>query len=264
MTIIAVDDEKIALECLIEAIRESLPTARVYGFRGGKEALEFVRENGCQIAFLDIEMREMGGVMLAQELRNLRPDINIIFTTGYAEYACDAFKLHASGYILKPITGEKVKKEINDLRYPLETEKEIVLRIQCFGNFDVFDKEGKMVHFARSKAKELLAYLVHRQGTSCTIKEIAAVLFEDAPYDLKQQSYLQTIISSMLQTLKSIGAGNVIQKSYNNLALNTSLVDCDYYNYLQKETETEPIYLGEYMSQYGWAETVAAYLNEIH
>lgn len=261
MKIIAVDDEKIALEGLMDAIKAAIPEAELYGFRGEQEALEFAKENNCGIAFLDIEMREMGGIGLAKALKSMNPDMNVIFTTGYGEYACDAFELHASGYIMKPVTKEKVEKELADLRYPAKTGENKLLRIQCLGNFDVFDAGGIPVHFPRSKAKELFAYLVHRQGTSCTIKEIAAVLFEDAPYDLKQQSYLQKIISAMMSALKTVGAGDVVIKSYNNLALNIGLVECDYYKLLQDKEEMENVWRGEYMSQYEWAEFVAEYLN---
>jgi two-component SAPR family response regulator len=51
------------------------------------------------------------------------------------------------------------------------------------------------LHFERSKAKEIFAYLIYKHGASCTIREIAAILFEDEPYDRKQQWHIQKIIS---------------------------------------------------------------------
>ena len=73
--------------------------------------------------------------------------------------------------------------------------KNALLKVRCFGNFEVFNLNNIPLHFERSKAKEVFAYLIYKHGASCTIKEIAAVLFEDEPYDRKQQGYTQKIIS---------------------------------------------------------------------
>ena len=162
--------------------------------------------------------------------------------------------LHASGYIMKPVTAEKVKKELEDLRFPIEPKSNALLKVQCFGNFDVFTPDGKPVHFERSRSKEIFAYLIHRHGSSCTIKEIAAALFEDEPYDKKQQNYIQILISAMMKSLKKIGAETVINKSYNSLSVDVNLVDCDYYRFAELDAGAVNAYQNEYMSQYYWAD----------
>ena len=86
MTILAVDDEKLALASIVEQIKQLLPEAEVLGFRKPDEALEAVQEKPCEIAFLDIEMKEMDGITLAKRIKRLHPQTNIIFTTGYSEY----------------------------------------------------------------------------------------------------------------------------------------------------------------------------------
>ena len=65
MKILAVDDEIIALEGLIKSIKEADKTAKVFGFRFSDEAIEFMKTNICDVAFLDIEMVAMNGVNLA-------------------------------------------------------------------------------------------------------------------------------------------------------------------------------------------------------
>ena len=109
MNVIAVDDECLALETLVDSIEKSLSEAQVYGFSKPEQALEFVSENGAEIAFLDIKMRGMTGLELAKRLKDINGDINIVFVTGYSEYTLDAFRLYASDYILKPATPEAVK-----------------------------------------------------------------------------------------------------------------------------------------------------------
>lgn len=254
MKILCVDDEPLALEMLTEAIEEAAPDAELKAFRKQSDLLEEARQGGCDIAFLDIHMRGMNGVELAKKLKDLNPKTNIIFVTGYDEYTGDVMRLRASGYVMKPVTKEKLEEELKELRFPIEPKSGAVLKVQCFGNFDVFTLDGTPVHFERSKSKEVFAYLVHRHGSSCTVKEIAAALFEDEPYDLKQQAYLQKIISAMMKSLRKIGAEKVINKSYNSMSVNVSLLDCDYYRFLELDAGAVNSYQCEYMSQYYWAD----------
>lgn len=118
MTIIAVDDERHALESLEMAIREALPDENPVCFSRALDALEFARENMVDVAFLDISIGGMDGVELAERLIELCPTTNIIFVTGYSDYMVEAFELHASGYVKKPVRAERILSEMNNLRYP--------------------------------------------------------------------------------------------------------------------------------------------------
>ena len=254
MRILCVDDERLALQMLEQAVKKAKPEAQVLAFKFQDELIDEAAKNGCDVAFLDIHMRGMNGVEVAKELKKINPKMNIIFVTGFSEYTGDAMRLHASGYIMKPVTKEKVEAELSDLRFPIVPKSDALLRVQCFGNFDVFTPDGKPLHFERSKAKEVFAYLVHRHGSSCTKKEIAAALFEDMPYDNKQQIYLQKIVSAMVKGLKEVGAEKVINKTYNNMSVNVDLLDCDYYRFEELDAGAVNSYQNEYMSQYYWAD----------
>ena len=254
MKILCLDDEPLALKMLQISIEKAKPDAQVTAFSKQKELIAEAESNGCDVAFLDIHMRGMTGVEVAKKLKEINPKMNIIFVTGFSEYKGDAMDMKASGYIMKPVTAEEVAAELDDLRFPVIPKKNALLRVQCFGNFDVFKPDGLPVHFERSRSKEIFAYLVHRHGSSCTTREIAAALFEDEPYDKKQQSYLQTLISAMIKSLKKIGAESVIVKSYNALSVNVDLLDCDYYRFQELDAGAVNSYQNEYMRQYYWAD----------
>jgi len=264
MKILAVDDERMALEILVDAIKSADKNNEVFAFRSAFQAIDFMNNNeGVNVAFLDINMREMTGISLAEILKKKNPKINIIFSTGYDEYMDDAFKMHSSGYITKPITKEKVLNELNDLRYEIKETEAIVnskakIKVHCFGNFDCFDMNNNPIHFERQKSKEVLAYLIYRKGATCTIKEISAVVFEDEEYDKKIQLYIQKIISCLMKSLREINAEDVVIKNYNALSVNKELLDCDYYKVLENKIKGD--YLGEFMAQYSWAEDVNWYL----
>ena len=116
MIAIAVDDEALMLRALVRAISVSPDITGVFKFSDCEKALSYVKENPVNVAFLDINMRGMGGLTLAEKIVAARPDCKIVFCTGYEEYAIPAFKLHASGYLMKPISAEDVQGEIDNIK----------------------------------------------------------------------------------------------------------------------------------------------------
>ena len=261
MRILVADDEVLALELVKNSILKVVPDAELHCFSRTSDLLNFVENETCDIAFLDINMAGVTGLDIARRLKSVSKEINIIFVTGYGEYTGDAMDMHASGYILKPVTPEKVQKELNDLRYPLPDNK--LITAKCFGNFDVFTTQGEPVKFSRSKSKELLAILISKKGTSCTVKELTSTLFENAEDDDKKKEYTQQLISTMMRTLRDIGAEGIINKSYNSIGIDPELIDCDWYKFNEKDPESWSQYSGEFMAQYSWAEYVNGYLETV-
>ncbi|MGX8850727.1 response regulator [Amedibacillus sp. YH-ame10] len=253
MNIIAVDDERIALNLLVNSIKEVLPREQVFGYISGEEALKFHVKEACEIAFLDIDMAELDGISLAKRLKITNPRINIIFVTAYKDYAIQALNIHSSGYVMKPVTKEKIKNELDNLRYSISIFKTHDVWIQCFGNFEIFI-EGQPVKFMYKKTKELLAFLVDRKGSFCTNGEIIANLWEDDASNYKKSSYLRDLRSDLIKTLSKLGVENIIYKSRGVMAIATSNVACDYYDWLQGDNVGINAYHGEYMSQFSWSE----------
>lgn len=200
-------------------------------------------------------MRGIGGLALAEKLMELQPRCKIIFCTGYEEYAVAAFQLHVSGYLIKPITAESVQKEIDHIKGIKSTEK--LLTISCFGNFEVL-YNGEILPFKRKKAKELLAILVDRNGSSMTAKQLCAILFPDDTDDSKNVVYLRQLVWDLKNTLKMVQAEEVLQHDTPYYRIDTNLVKCDYFSFLQTG---KPNFYGEYMTQYSWAEETCAMLQ---
>ena len=253
MITIAVDDEALMLGALVAAIEASPDVSSVAKFSNCEEALAYVDAHAVDIAFLDINMRGMGGLALAERIVATRPSCKIVFCTGYEEYAIPAFKLHASGYLLKPISAEDVQGEIDNIKGELHKEKS--LTVKCFGNFEVYAKNEK-VTFKRLKSKELFAYLIDRNGASMTAKQICAALFDDTD-DTKNAAYLRQLVLDLKNTLKAVGAEGVLCHETPCYRVDTSLIKCDYFTHLETG---KPEFHGEYMTQYSWAEDTCAML----
>ncbi len=261
MQILAVDDEKIALEGLVSSIEKAVPDAEVAGFRRGDLAMEYASKTPIDVAFLDIEMRGENGLELATKLKDLYPNINIIFTTGYGEYAGEAFRMHASGYVMKPATPEKIQKELEELRHPVKNTTGNRVSCKTFGNFEVF-VDGKPVDFQYNKSRELFAFLVDRNGALSSIQEIIMNLWDDDEPD-SHISYLKNVRKDMISTLERMGCQDVVVRQHGRIGILPHLIDCDYFSFLKNDDKVKANYMGEYMNQYSWAEYTNGALEDM-
>lgn len=98
-----------------------MPNATVTGFTDTSEAIEYAKANRIALAFLDIELRNKSGLDLCRDLLEINPHTNVVFLTAYSEYAFDAWSTGASGFMLKPITPQGVRAQLQNLRYPFWT-----------------------------------------------------------------------------------------------------------------------------------------------
>lgn len=248
MRLLLVDDEPLVLSVLDRAVAEALPGEERNCFTSATKAMAFAEMNRIDIAFLDINMRVMDGLTMARALKDRYPKINIIFCTGYPEYAVGAMRLYCSAYLMKPVTVGAVKEAIANLRYPLEQKPRV--RFQCFGNFEAFC-DGKPIEFRFRRTKELLAYLVDRNGASCTIAQILAGAFEDGI----SRPYFNQLRTDLFQTLEELGVMDCIEVTRGAAAIRRDRVECDYYDYLDGKTDRKPT---EYMTQYSFGEYTLA------
>lgn len=254
MKILAIDDEELSLQRLQTAILEAAPQAQVYAFRNPLDALECMNHYNIDVAFLDVQLRgKIHGVELAKILKKMNPKINIVFATGFREYMSDAFSIHASGYILKPITAEKVSLELANLRNPVDLYPKKELSVQCFGDFEVFFN-GEPVQFHYSKAKELFAYLVDRKGASVTGNAICAALWEENQENRGTKGYLRSLFLDLKTTFTKLGLEDVLIKGWNLYAVRKDAFWCDYYEFEKGNPAAINAFHNEYMSQYSWAE----------
>ena len=255
MRIFAIDDNEAALNLLINLIAEVQPSANIFPFSKPSELLAFAKNNPCDIAFLDIRMWGMNGLAVAKELKDYYPKMNIIFVTAYSKYAIEAFGLCASGYLLKPVTKEAVEREIKNLRYLPDQKSSARVYVQTFGNFEVFSY-GTPLKFSYSKTKELLAYLIDRNGAAVNTNELCAVLWEEKSDTENLKAYLRKLLSDLTKTLKETGGDiyDIIIKRHNSIAVIPQKIVCDSYGFMKGDPACVNAYAGEYMAQYSWAE----------
>lgn len=253
MNIIVVDDEPLALKDLVRALRSVRPGCEPHGFSTPRAALAHAQEHVADAAFLDIEMPGMSGLTLAKKLKDAQPDLHIVFVTSYEQYALDAFAVHATGYLLKPVQESELERELTFVYGHRPAPTRALIRVRTFGGFEAF-ASGEPLAFKRSKTKELLALLVDRRGAALTSREACAVLWEDEPCTASQRSYYQSLVADLRATLEGAGAGGALAKSWNSLAIDPDALDCDSYRFLDGDPEAVNSYRGAYLPSYSWAE----------
>ena len=253
MKIICVDDEAVILNYTVHLCEELEKKPQVFGYTKTKDALEEIKKQDTDVALLDIDMPDMNGLVLAAKIKEISPDTSIIFLTGYSHFAADAFKLHASGYLLKPVDRDELETEVNYAmsQKPVRTAA-LNIEAHTFGEFELYAGDRAVV-FSRSKAKELFAFLIDKQGGSVSKKTIFAALWEDEVYNRSKQKYLDIIIRSMFDTLKEYGIDDIVERQRGALRIRPEKIDCDMYRFFDGDTEAVNAYRGIYMNSYTWA-----------
>ncbi len=264
---IIVDDERLSIEKLAKLLRDNGLATVVGAFTDPLEALEFLKENKVDTAFLDIEMPDMDGIELSGHMMDLQSEIAIVFVTAYNQYAVEAFRLNAMDYLMKPVMAERLRETINRIRERrgLGARLETV-HVRCFGRFSVMAGQ-EAVKFRTEKAEELLAFLIDKRTGFVSRREIIDGLWEDFDGD-RALIHFNTTLHYLKKALLSCGIEIQISYDRGGYRLSLEALPCDYLefcafvdrgegvnpaNILEYEQKAR-LYATEYLSgwEYGW------------
>lgn len=269
MKAMVADDELLALYNINSIVSHNPHIDHVASFSNPEDALKYATENDLDIVFLDIEMGAISGIQIAKAIREKNLNTYIVFTSGY-DYAVTAFEIKANGYLLKPYESDRVDYEIecaflrlqafNGQTISVESKFNKVKRVRfkTMPSFDMF-VDGKIVQITSAKSKEFLALLVDKNGSSMTLDYIVSILWEDKD-DATGKAYFRVILQRLNNVLKPLELEDLIIHSKNQYALNTDLCTCDYYDILKGDRKAMEQFIGEYMSEYSWAEDTCSVL----
>lgn len=114
-----IDDEPLAREKVRGFLEPESDIEIVAECRDGREALEALEAHKPDLIFLDVQMPEMDGF---EVLENVDPGSlpTVIFTTAYDQYALKAFDVHAVDYLLKPFDRERFQQALTRARGEVE------------------------------------------------------------------------------------------------------------------------------------------------
>lgn len=157
MNILICDDDIYTSKVLEKLILERPYVKNVVVGNSGPELLGLLKNQKYDVAFLDIDMPEMDGLILGKTLKNIQEDLEIVYVTAYKNYAFEAFSVKPYDYILKPIDYDEIYKILDHLH---ETKKktavlpENMLLVKEKQNYIMIDLEN--LYFIEKDQKNLL------------------------------------------------------------------------------------------------------------
>lgn len=252
MRAVVVDDEKMNLDNVTDILSSIDGFSSIKAFQKPLEAMEYLKHHYADVVFLDVRMPGLDGVSMARMITEFSPDTNIIFATGYTHYLVEAFALHVSGYILKPVTRDAVVKEVKNLRFPPK-RTDRGLRVQTFGKFGVF-YDGTPVEFDDPIAQEIFAYIIDNLGEEVGLKSIAMAIYGDRPFDIPLKKEINAKILALNNLITDLGGDGVILQNWGKLKVDKSKLRCDLYDFLEGKPAAISMFNGCYMTGYDWAE----------
>ena len=264
MRVMIVDDERMATEELYDICTSHRLIDEAVTFDNPADALVYIAQNSnIDIAFLDIEMPVMTGLELARRINTINNDTKIVFVTGFKEYAYDAYKVNAVGYILKPYDDDAVYNEIEKAERMSSVVSKKEVTVKTFGYFDIF-VNNKPVYFSSAKAKEFMAFLVDRQGGAVSTEQAVSALWPDREYDETVQSLFRKMLKSLRSSLSDAGISDIFIDVRNQRSIDTSKFSCDYYKFMENPKENIDSFHGEYMEGYAFAKPTAVKIRNVY
>lgn len=258
MKTIIVDDEQWALSQLEETFSGQKGIELVGCFRDPQEALEYAAVNPIDFALLDVKMSGIDGIELGCELRRRYPEVIIVYVSSYPEYFSDAYRnVRADYYMLKPYRQDDVRDVLERVELLSKRQKKNV-QFRTFGRFDLFINE-QPVQFSNAKAKELLAICVDRKGGIVKMEEAIDKLWEGSPMTENVKARYRKAVAYLNALFTEYRMPDIFVTGYGCCHIVKEKVACDYYDFL--ESEDKPLFFGQYMFEYSWAEETAAMLD---
>lgn len=105
-----VEDDAMVCHSLGRMLAKEFPGAQIYTADNGQRGLELFREHTPEIVLTDINMPEMNGIEMAEQIKELQPATSFIVLTGYSEKGyLERFKaIGFYDYIIKPADLDKL------------------------------------------------------------------------------------------------------------------------------------------------------------
>ncbi len=258
MKIIVVDDELTALNTFLPNVLDDLSVDCKMFMNAPRAALEYVRINKVDVAFLDVKMPEINGVDLAERMLALNSSLKIVFISAYArdeEAILKRLNGRVAGFCHKPYSAETVKTLLAKLNSESLPKK---IFIRTFDNFDLF-VDDVVVDFTSSKAKELLALLTDAKGSYVTMDTAMGNLWADKNTELSKRLY-RDAVCRLRMTLKERGVEKLVTFERGRAVINTGLATCDMWEFIKNGG----VFSGRYMPNYDWSIITEATLEQLN
>ncbi|WP_127588970.1 response regulator [Paenibacillus koleovorans] len=231
MRVMLIDDEK-AMLIILRRLLSQIEGVTISGsFLNGADALDWVRSEAVDIAFVDIQMAGEDGIGLAKQMQAIRRNLKIVFVTSHKEYALDAFELGAVDDIVKPVILERLTQTIErvagerGISATSEEDAANRLTVNGLGGMTAHSRHGD-VKWISGKSAELFAYLLMHRHKGAARDQILEDLF-DGLTNRQTNVFLNTAVYQLRKTLKFHGLKTALVSLNERYKLHSVAVDAD-------------------------------------
>lgn len=242
MRTILIEDEPFLLHMMERFIHEEPAFDWMGSFTDPMEALDYLNTQEIDLIFLDIEMPQINGIELA---KRLPAQTQVVFTTAHRHYAVEAFDLHATHYLLKPITSQMIRDLVPRVTSRYEathrTKPTRSCTIQCFDHFSVTTSNGEFIKWPTQKTEELFAYMLFHQNQVMNKWLIAEALYPNTDDPQRALHNVYNLVYRLKKTLTEYQMDASVQTMNNGYSLHLDTCRCDYYEWLAATDKPFPI-----------------------
>lgn len=121
--VITIDDEPLALKLLEVYIKRIPDIQLVASCPSAAAAIPYIKD--ADVLFVDINMPDVTGMEFVRSLQNASSDNRrplVVFTTAYAQYAVEGFRVNAIDYLVKPFSFEEFSEAVDRVRHMLDLQ----------------------------------------------------------------------------------------------------------------------------------------------
>jgi len=238
LKVLLVDDEPAMLLAMRMLLTKMEGVELVGSFRHAAEAIEWMQADKVDLAFLDIQLVNESGLELAKRLRELDPELNIVFTTSHTEFSMQAYDVYPLDYMVKPISRKRLTQTIaratarHAAGVHTDKAKSALLAISGLGCFAAVSKQASNVKWISRKSKEVFAYLLMYQGRNIHKERMLEDIFGNMPYR-NAEVYLNTAVYQLRKTLAEHGYKEVILSAQEKYRVDIEQLDVDFIRFEQ-------------------------------
>lgn len=247
---IIVDDSSICVNMLWDICSE-FSQLNLQCFTNSEDAVSFCKSSLVNLAFLDVDMPNLNGLRLGQILRNINPDVMLIYVSSKEDSCPTAMRLKADGYIFKPYSISDISRII-ERAYIISEKLQKSLFARTFGTFELF-KGCEPIRFSNAKAKELLALCISYEGCPVNMETAISTLWPDRPINERSKRLYRKAISSIKDTIALYTDIEIFGNSRGSCYVYPSNLYCDHFLYKSNPTKYSYLAKEPYLKNYIWS-----------
>jgi two-component system LytT family response regulator len=172
LRVMVADDERPARRFLVNLLKSCQGVELVGEAANGEEATAVIESSRPDLALLDLQMPELGGLDVVRRLTAERVPL-VAFVTAFEDFAIEAFELNAIDYLLKPVEAERLRATLDRARARLQQQEPAERRAAAFAN--------AAATYALASRRTYLERIPVRRRTEVIIlpvKQIASIVSE--------------------------------------------------------------------------------------